>query len=68
MKNIPTKNRNYKPTKIADSLKDIKKKFKSRFGNLEFTIHSKWLQIVGPFFAENSEPLKISSILLLECK
>jgi len=62
MKNIPTKNRNYKPTKIADSLKDIKQKFKSRFGNLEFTIHSKWLQIVGPFFAENSEPLKISSI------
>ena len=62
MKNIPSKNRNYKPTKIGDSLQNIKQKFKYRFGDLEFTIHSKWHQIVGPFFAENSEPLKISSI------
>ncbi len=64
MKNIPSKNRNYKVTKIADSLSNINKKFLFKFGKLEFIIHSKWQQIVGPFFAENSEPLKISSILI----
>ena len=64
MKNIASKNRNYKPSKIGDSLRNINQKFQYRFGKLEFTIYSKWLQIVGPFFAENSEPLKIVSIFV----
>ena len=64
MKKIPSKNRNYRATKISDSLSNINKKFLYRFGKLEYIIHSKWQQIVGPFFADNSEPLKISSIVI----
>ena len=38
------------------------KTYLSKFGNIEFIIISKWHQIVGSFFADHSEPEKISRI------
>ena len=35
------------------------KNLTSRFGKNEFIIHSKWNEMVGDFFAEYSEPLKL---------
>ena len=64
MTNTPTKNhRNFKTLKIGDSLKNVNNKFLQKFGKLEYVIHSKWGEIVGNFFVEHSEPLKIQSIL-----
>jgi len=63
MTNNPSKiNRNFKPLSIADSLRNVNKKFLYKFGKLDYIIHSKWSQIVGSFFVEHSEPLRISSI------
>ena len=55
-------NRNFIPTSIADSLKSVNKKFLYKFGKLDFTIHAKWSEIVGSFFINYTEPLKITSI------
>ena len=55
-------NRNFIPTSIADSLKSVNKKFLYKFGKLDFTIHAKWSEIVGNFFINYTEPLKITSI------
>ena len=55
--------RKYVPISIADSLKTINRKFLYKFGKLDYTIHSKWSDIVGDFFVNHSEPQKISSIL-----
>ena len=63
MTNSPSKNRrNFKPIKISDSLRNINQKFLYKFGKIDYTIHAKWREIVGPFFVKHSEPLKISSI------
>lgn len=54
--------RNFIPVSIADSLKNVNRKFLYKFGKLDFTIHTKWSEIVGKFFVNHSEPIKISSI------
>ena len=56
------KNRNFKATKISDSLRKVNQKFLYKFGKLDYIIHAKWSEIVGSFFVEHSEPQKISSI------
>ena len=64
MINKPIKTRRkFVPISIADSLKSINRKFLYKFGKLDSTIHAKWSDIVGSFFINHSEPLKISSIL-----
>ena len=55
-------NRKFIPVSIAESLKTINRRFLYKFGKLDYTIHAKWPEIVGSFFVEYSEPLKISSI------
>ena len=55
--------RKFVPTSIADSLKSINRKFLYKFGKLDYTIHAKWSDIVGNFFINHTEPLKITSIL-----
>ena len=60
-KNNDTKDRVFIPKTIGESLKKVNKKFSNQFGKIEYLIHSKWLQIVGSFFAKHSEPIKISS-------
>ena len=55
-------NRNFVPVSIADSLRLINKKFLYKYGKLDFTIHSKWSDIVGKFFVNHSEPQKITSV------
>ena len=54
--------RTYVPKKIGDTLSRINKNYSSKFGKIEFLILSKWTQIVGIFFANHSEPDKISRI------
>ena len=56
-------NRKYIPVSISESLKSVNRKFLYKFGKLDFTIHAKWGDIVGKFFVNHSEPLKITSIL-----
>ena len=52
--------RSFVPKKIGDSLNSIKKGFSNKFGRIEYIIISKWPEIVGSFFANHSEPEKIS--------
>jgi hypothetical protein len=54
--------RNFVPVSIADSLRLINKRFLYKYGKLDFTIHSKWSDIVGKFFVNHSEPQKITSV------
>ena len=55
--------RKFVPLSIADSLRAINRKFLYKFGKLDYTIHAKWSDIVGSFFVDHSEPIRISSIL-----
>tara|TARA_Y100000590_G_scaffold218766_1_gene247811 strand:- start:791 stop:1294 length:504 start_codon:yes stop_codon:yes gene_type:complete len=52
-------NRFYKSVKIGDSLKSFNRTFLHKFGKLDYTIYLKWHEIVGEFFEQHSEPLKI---------
>ena len=61
MKNSESK-RTFIPKKIGETLKKVNKSYSAKFGKIEFLIISKWPQIVGNFFAEYSEPDKISRI------
>ena len=54
--------RTFVPKKIGDTLGKVNKVFSNKYGKTEFLILSKWPQIVGSFFAEHSEPDKISRI------
>ena len=54
--------RTYVPKKIGETLTRINKNYSSKFGKIEFLILSKWTQIVGIFFADHSEPDKISRV------
>ena len=58
--------RAFVPKKIGDSLNNIKKKFSNKYGRIEYIILSKWPEIVGSFFADYSEPEKISSFIETE--
>jgi len=55
-------NRTFVPKKIGETLSKVNKKYYSKFGKNEFLIISKWPQIVGTFFADHSEPDKISRV------
>ena len=57
-----TTKRNFIPQAIGDTLKKINRNFSSRFGKIEFIIHSKWPEIVGSYFNEYSEPKNISKL------
>ena len=52
--------RTFVPKKLGETLSRINKNYSSKFGKIEFIILSKWTQIVGSFFADHSEPDKIS--------
>ena len=54
--------RTFVPKKIGETLTKVNKNFSGKFGKIEFLILSKWTQIVGSFFADHSEPYKISRI------
>ena len=54
--------RTFVPKKIGDSLNGIKKHFSNKFGRIEYIIVSQWSKIVGPFFADYSEPEKITRL------
>ena len=54
--------RTFVPKKIGETLRNINKDYSNKIGKIEFLIFSKWPQIVGTFFAEHSEPDKISRI------
>ena len=54
--------RTFVPKKLGDTLSRINKNYSSKFGKIEFLILSKWTQIVGSFFADHSEPDKITRI------
>jgi hypothetical protein len=56
-------NRKFIPISIAESLKTVNRKFLYKFGKIDYTIHAKWGDIVGSFFVNHSEPLKVSAIL-----
>ena len=60
-KNIESK-RTFVPKKIGDTLGKVNRVFSNKYGKIEFLILSKWPQIVGSFFAEHSEPDKISRL------
>ena len=55
-------NRTFVPKKIGETLSKVNKKYSSKFGKNEFLITSKWPQIVGTFFADHSEPDRISRV------
>ena len=60
-KNAESK-RTFVPKKIGDTLGKVNRVFSNKYGKIEFLILSKWPQIVGSFFAEHSEPDKISRL------
>jgi len=60
-KNAESK-RTFVPKKIGDNLGKLNRVFSNKYGKIEFLILSKWPQIVGSFFAEHSEPDKISRL------
>ena len=60
-KQIQDKNRNYRPLKIADSLKEINQKLLYKFGKIDYIIHTKWAEIVGVYFEQYSQPEKITT-------
>ena len=52
--------RTFVPKKIGETLSRVNKNHTNKYGKIEFLILSKWTQIVGTFFADHSEPDKIS--------
>ena len=54
--------RTFVPKKIGETLSRVNRNYLSKFGKIEFLILSKWPQIVGSFFADHSEPDKISRL------
>ena len=55
-------NRNFSPIKVSDSLKKINQKILYKFGKIDYIIHVRWLEIVGSFFEQNSEPMHVISV------
>ena len=51
--------RKFIPQSIGDTLKKINRNFSSKFGKIEFIIHSKWPEIAGTYFSEYSQPQNI---------
>ena len=55
--------RNFIPQQIGNTIKKINRKFSSKYGKIEFLIHSKWPEIAGSYFVEYSEPGNISRLV-----
>ena len=55
-------NRFNRPKKLVASLKFINENLANKFGKTEYVIYSKWEEIVGSFFAQYSEPYKITNL------
>ena len=63
MKSKKTKeHRNFSPIRVSDSLKKINQKILYKFGKIDYIIHVRWLEIVGSFFEQNSEPMHVISV------
>jgi len=60
-KNIKQK-RTFVPQSIGDALRNVNRKFSSRYNRTEFVINSKWPEIVGSYFKDFSEPLNVSRV------
>ena len=54
--------RSFVPQSIGNTIKKINRNYTSKYGKIEFIIHSNWPKIVGPYFANYSEPKQISRI------
>ena len=54
--------RSFVPQSIGDTVKKINKNFTSKFGKLEFIIHSNWPKIVGSYFTDYSQPNQITRV------
>ena len=54
--------RTFVPKTIGESLQKVNQKISSKFGKIDYLIHVKWKQIVGSFFSNHSQPMKISSV------
>ena len=64
MKNQFEKNiRKNIPQKLSQTIGKINKKLISKFGKQEFIINSNWKEIVGDFFFDYSEPIRIDNNL-----
>ena len=61
-KNKENANRSFVPKTIGESLQRLNQKFSSKFGKIDYVIHVKWKQIVGSFFSNHSQPIKINSV------
>ena len=61
-KNNNKSKRDFIPQYIGSTIKKISRNFTSKFGKIEFIIHSNWPKIAGSYFSEYSEPKGVSNI------
>ena len=61
-KNNNRPKRTFIPQSIGDTVKKINRKFTTKYGKLDYIIHSNWPKIVGTYFKEFSEPKNISRV------
>ena len=61
-KNNNKSKRDFIPQYIGNTIKKISRNFTSKFGRIEFTIHSNWPKIAGSYFSEYSEPKGVSNV------
>ena len=54
--------RAFVPKKIGETLVRVNRQYSNKFGKVEFLILSNWNGIVGAFFADHSEPDKLSRV------
>ena len=54
--------RSFIPQTIGDTIRKVNRNFSSKFGKIEFIVHSKWSEITGSYFGEFSEPKNITRI------
>ena len=54
--------RKNRPQKISETLGKITKNLTANFGKHEFIINSKWDEMVGDFFAEYSDPIRLDNV------
>ena len=62
IKNRKDNERKNKAIKISESISEISQKTISKFGKIEFTLHTKWDEMVGDHFVKFTEPNKINFI------
>ena len=61
-KNNNKSKRDFIPQYIGNTIKKISRNFTSKFGRIEFIIHSNWPKIAGSYFSEYSEPKSVSNV------